>query len=36
MAAVTTPHLQYDDKGDLKNGGITVYKAEGGKWVPLK
>ncbi|CAB3718237.1 branched-chain amino acid ABC transporter substrate-binding protein [Trinickia soli] len=36
MPAVTTPNLQYDDKGDLKNGGITVYKAEGGKWIPLK
>ncbi|HTH73510.1 MAG TPA: branched-chain amino acid ABC transporter substrate-binding protein [Trinickia sp.] len=36
MPGVTTPHLQYDGKGDLKNGGITVYKAESGKWVPLK
>jgi len=36
MAAVTTPKLQYDDKGDLKNGGITVYKVERGQWTPLK
>lgn len=35
MPGVTTPHLQYDGKGDLKNGGITVYKAEKGEWVPL-
>ena len=25
-----------DDKGDLKDGGITVYKVTGGKWAPLE
>jgi branched-chain amino acid transport system substrate-binding protein len=34
--AVTTPHLAYDDKGDLKVGGITVYKVVGGKWTVLE
>lgn len=36
MAGVTTTHLAYDERGDLKNGGITVYKVEGGQWKPLK
>ncbi|TKC83573.1 branched-chain amino acid ABC transporter substrate-binding protein [Trinickia terrae] len=36
MPAVTTTHLAYDTKGDLRNGGITVYKVEGGKWTPLQ
>lgn len=36
MPAVTTSHLAYDDKGDLKNGGITIYKVENGKWKPLQ
>lgn len=34
--AVTTPHLGYDSKGDLKIGGITVYKVVGGKWTVLE
>lgn len=33
---VTAKHYAYDDKGDLKDGGITVYKVTGGKWVPLE
>ncbi|RDU98470.1 branched-chain amino acid ABC transporter substrate-binding protein [Trinickia dinghuensis] len=36
MAGVTTTHLAYDDHGDLKNGGITIYKAENGQWKPLQ
>jgi branched-chain amino acid transport system substrate-binding protein len=36
MRGVTTTHLSYDPKGDLKHGGITMYKVEGGKWVPLQ
>lgn len=36
MAGVTTSHLGYDARGDLKNGGITMYKVEKGQWVPLK
>ncbi|GLU35151.1 branched-chain amino acid ABC transporter substrate-binding protein [Trinickia caryophylli] len=35
MAGVTTIHLAYDERGDLKNGGITIYKAQGGKWTTL-
>jgi branched-chain amino acid transport system substrate-binding protein len=34
--AVTTPHLGYDAKGDLKIGGITVYKVVGGQWTVLE
>jgi branched-chain amino acid transport system substrate-binding protein len=36
MPAVTTTHLAYDAKGDLKNGGITMYKVVDGKWTPLQ
>ncbi|MGV2288487.1 branched-chain amino acid ABC transporter substrate-binding protein [Trinickia sp. YCB016] len=36
MPAVTTAHLAYDTKGDLKNGGITMYKVVDGKWAPLQ
>ncbi len=36
MAGVTAPHIEYDAQGNLKNSGITMYKAEHGKWVPLK
>ncbi|MDO6386925.1 branched-chain amino acid ABC transporter substrate-binding protein [Uliginosibacterium sp. 31-12] len=31
-AGVTAPKIAYDAKGDLANGGITVYKVVGGKW----
>jgi branched-chain amino acid transport system substrate-binding protein len=36
MPAVTSRQLAYDTHGDLKNGGITVYKVESGKWTPLQ
>jgi branched-chain amino acid transport system substrate-binding protein len=36
MPAVTTTHLEYDGKGDLKNGGITLYKVVDGKWTTLQ
>lgn len=36
MKGVTTTELSYDQYGDLKYGGVTVYKVEGGKWVPLQ
>ncbi len=36
MQGVTTKHLAYDSKGDLKNGGITLYKVESGKWTTLQ
>ncbi|QEL54582.1 branched-chain amino acid ABC transporter substrate-binding protein [Chromobacterium paludis] len=29
---VTSSNWTYDDKGDLKDGGITVYKVENGQW----
>lgn len=28
--------IAFDDKGDLKNGPITVYVVKGGKWEPLE
>jgi branched-chain amino acid transport system substrate-binding protein len=36
MKGVTTTNLAYDAKGDLKNGGITLYRVVGGKWEPLE
>lgn len=33
---VTTSNWSYDDKGDLKNGGITVYKVVNGEWKVLE
>ena len=36
MQGVTTKDLAYDAKGDLKNGGITIYKVENGQWKPLQ
>ncbi|WP_179403343.1 branched-chain amino acid ABC transporter substrate-binding protein [Burkholderia guangdongensis] len=36
MAGVTSTHVAYDTKGDLKNGGITMYKVVNGDWKPLK
>ncbi len=34
MKGVTTNELSYDQYGDLKYGGVTVYKVVDGKWVP--
>jgi branched-chain amino acid transport system substrate-binding protein len=34
--AVTTSLLAYDSHGDLKQGGITIYKVVGGQWQPLQ
>lgn len=31
-----TTTISFDDKGDLKTASITIYKVEGGKWVPIK
>lgn len=31
-AGVTAPNISYDTRGDLANGGITVYKVVSGKW----
>jgi len=36
MPGVTSKDLAYDDRGDLKNGGITVYKVVDGKWTTLQ
>ena len=36
MQGVTTKDLAYDAKGDLKNGGITIYKVENGQWKSLQ
>ncbi|OWY37173.1 branched chain amino acid ABC transporter substrate-binding protein [Xenophilus sp. AP218F] len=33
---VTSSNWTYDDKGDLKDGGITVYKVENGQWKVLE
>lgn len=33
---VTAEAISYDDKGDLKNISITLYKVDGGRWVPLE
>ncbi|HEX9181374.1 MAG TPA: branched-chain amino acid ABC transporter substrate-binding protein, partial [Burkholderiales bacterium] len=32
MAGVTTRELAYDERGDLRDGTITVYRVEGGEW----
>jgi len=36
MKGVTTNELAYDQYGDLKYGGVTVYKVVHGKWVPYQ
>lgn len=36
MPGVTTPTLGYDARGDLKIGGITLYKVVKGKWETLE
>ncbi|MDR2154479.1 MAG: branched-chain amino acid ABC transporter substrate-binding protein [Burkholderiaceae bacterium] len=36
MQGVTAQHYAYDEKGDLKGGGITIYKVTGGKWAPVE
>lgn len=30
-----TAKIQFDDKGDIKDGDITLYQAKAGKWDPL-
>ena len=36
MPAVTARDLAYDQHGDLKNGGITIYKVVNGQWTALQ
>lgn len=31
-----TARINFDDKGDIKDGAITLYQAKGGKWEPLE
>ncbi len=31
-----TAKIQFDEKGDLQGGAITVYQVQGGKWQPLE
>ena len=35
MTGVTGP-IQFDGKGDLTNGNVTVYQVNGGKWAPVE
>lgn len=36
MAGITSNNFSYDDKGDLKDVAVTVYKVEKGAWVPVE
>ena len=36
MPGVTTKALAYDAQGDLKHGGITLYKVVDGNWTTLE
>ncbi|MNU06619.1 hypothetical protein D3C72_2518740 [compost metagenome] len=36
MAGVTSRQIAYDSRGDLKEGGITIYKVVSGKWQPVE
>jgi branched-chain amino acid transport system substrate-binding protein len=40
LASIThdgvTAKIQFDEKGDLKGGAITMYQVKGGKWQPLE
>ena len=36
MKGVTTSELSYDQYGDLRYGGVTVYKVVNGTWKPLQ
>lgn len=31
-----TGKVQFDDKGDIKSGAVTIYQVKGGKWEPLE
>ncbi|MBW7902742.1 MAG: branched-chain amino acid ABC transporter substrate-binding protein [Rhodocyclaceae bacterium] len=33
---ITSANIEYDEKGDLKAGGITVYKVQDGAWTVLE
>ncbi|MEJ2794426.1 branched-chain amino acid ABC transporter substrate-binding protein [Iodobacter sp. LRB] len=35
-SGVTSSNISFDDKGDLQDGSLTVYKVKGGKWEVLE
>lgn len=35
MAGVTSARFAWDGRGDLQDGGITIYRVEHGAWVPI-
>lgn len=36
MAGVTTRDLAYDERGDLRDGTVTVYRVAGGEWTVME
>jgi branched-chain amino acid transport system substrate-binding protein len=36
LFGITTRELAYDERGDLRDGTITVYRVEGGEWKVLE
>lgn len=36
FAGITSANIAYDDKGDLKAGGITLYQVKGGEWTVME
>jgi branched-chain amino acid transport system substrate-binding protein len=36
LVGVTSANIAYDERGDLKDGAITVYRVEGGEWKVLE
>jgi branched-chain amino acid transport system substrate-binding protein len=31
-SGVTSPHIAYDERGDIKGAAMTLYRVEGGDW----
>lgn len=36
FTGITSGHIAYDEKGDLKSGGITLYQVKGGDWTVME
>jgi branched-chain amino acid transport system substrate-binding protein len=36
QAGVTSANIEYDEKGDLKDSAITIYRVDGGEWKELQ
>ncbi|TVO50949.1 branched-chain amino acid ABC transporter substrate-binding protein [Denitromonas ohlonensis] len=36
FAGITSSNIAYDEKGDLKSGGITLYQVKGGEWTVME